>query len=97
MSELTTEMCAFPGCERPVAPAAEGAGRPSRYCERPSTTRRARSASAAAAPPPASSTAATARAGWGGPSGQPRGRDTARGRRAADRAIWSAPATRSAC
>ena len=35
MSELTTEMCAFPGCERPVAPAGEGAGRPSRYCEQP--------------------------------------------------------------
>ena len=35
MSELTTEMCAFPGCERPVAPAGEGAGRPSRYCETP--------------------------------------------------------------
>jgi colicin import membrane protein len=33
--ELTTEMCAFPGCERPVAPAPEGAGRPSRYCEQP--------------------------------------------------------------
>ena len=35
MSDLTTEMCAFPGCERPVAPAPEGAGRPSRYCEKP--------------------------------------------------------------
>ena len=35
MSDLTTEMCAFPGCERPVAPAREGAGRPSRYCEQP--------------------------------------------------------------
>ena len=35
MNELTTEMCAFPGCERPVAPAGEGAGRPSRYCEQP--------------------------------------------------------------
>ena len=35
MNELTTEMCAFPGCERPVAPAGEGAGRPSRYCELP--------------------------------------------------------------
>jgi len=35
VSELTTEMCAFPGCERPVAPAPEGAGRPSRYCDVP--------------------------------------------------------------
>ena len=33
MEQLTVEMCAFPGCERPVAPAPEGAGRPSRYCE----------------------------------------------------------------
>ena len=35
MSELTTEMCAFPGCERPAVPAPEGAGRPSRYCDVP--------------------------------------------------------------
>jgi hypothetical protein len=35
VNELTTEMCAFPGCERPVARAPEGAGRPSRYCETP--------------------------------------------------------------
>ena len=35
MSELAIEMCAFPGCERPVASAPEGAGRPSRYCETP--------------------------------------------------------------
>src|SRR4051794_33409490 len=32
------QMCAFPGCERPVAPAPEGAGRPPRYCERPEHT-----------------------------------------------------------
>src|ERR1700758_3600050 len=35
VSEMTTEMCAFPGCERPVALTGEGAGRPSRYCEQP--------------------------------------------------------------
>src|SRR5450755_5060851 len=33
MAELTTEICAFPGCERPVVPGPEGAGRPARYCE----------------------------------------------------------------
>ena len=35
MAELTSEKCGFPGCERPIAPAPEGAGRPSRYCELP--------------------------------------------------------------
>ena len=35
MAEITTEICAFPGCERPVAPGPEGAGRPVRYCELP--------------------------------------------------------------
>src|SRR5450755_3445185 len=35
MAELTTEICAFPGCERPVVPGPEGAGRPARYCELP--------------------------------------------------------------
>ena len=33
MEELTTEICGFPGCERPTAAASEGAGRPSRYCD----------------------------------------------------------------
>ncbi len=33
MEQLTVEMCAFPECERPVAPGPEGAGRPARYCE----------------------------------------------------------------
>src|SRR5438309_8556544 len=33
MTELTTETCAFPGCARPVAPGAEGVGRPARYCD----------------------------------------------------------------
>jgi len=33
MAETTSEVCAFPGCERPVAPGPEGAGRPARYCE----------------------------------------------------------------
>ena len=35
MAEVTTEICAFPGCERPVAPGSEGVGRPARYCELP--------------------------------------------------------------
>src|SRR5664279_4538630 len=35
MAELTTEICAFPGCERPVVAGPEGAGRPARYCELP--------------------------------------------------------------
>ena len=35
MAELTTEICAFAGCERPVVPGPEGAGRPARYCELP--------------------------------------------------------------
>ena len=30
---MTTEICGFPGCERPVAP--EGVGHPLRYCELP--------------------------------------------------------------
>jgi hypothetical protein len=33
MSELETDVCVFPGCERPVARAPESAGRPSRYCD----------------------------------------------------------------
>ena len=33
MEQLSVEMCAFPGCERPVVPGPEGAGRPARYCE----------------------------------------------------------------
>src|SRR5450755_686492 len=38
MAELMTEICAFPGCERPVVPGPEGAGRPARYCELPGHT-----------------------------------------------------------
>src|SRR5664279_917758 len=34
-SELLVETCAYPGCEQPVAPAPEGGGRPSSYCQRP--------------------------------------------------------------
>src|ERR1700678_3710058 len=35
MTEQATETCGFPGCGRPIAPAPEGAGRPSAYCELP--------------------------------------------------------------
>ncbi|MGO9960491.1 MAG: hypothetical protein ACLP50_31715, partial [Solirubrobacteraceae bacterium] len=35
MEQRTTEMCGFPGCERPSDRGPEGAGRPSRYCELP--------------------------------------------------------------
>ena len=34
-SELMVETCAYSGCEQPVAPAPEGGGRPSSYCQQP--------------------------------------------------------------
>jgi hypothetical protein len=33
VEQVSVEMCAFPGCERPVVAGPEGAGRPARYCE----------------------------------------------------------------
>jgi len=50
-SVAPSRTCRFPGCERPAAPAEEGAGRPPEYCEDPTHNRgaawRARRATAA--------------------------------------------------